>query len=46
MNYLQLLKAAQLACTREEAQRILNEAKRLQLLDNTYKEHFMFLATK
>lgn len=44
--YLQLLRAAQLATTREQAVRILKEADKLELLDDIYKAHFMNLATK
>lgn len=45
-QYLSLYRQAYLATTREEAHKILKEAQKLELLDDIYKSHFMFLTTK
>ena len=45
-TYIQLLKAAQLATTREEAQKILDYMKSLDLLENSYQLQAITQATK
>lgn len=45
-TYLQLLRAAQLATTREEAQKILKTAKSMDLLENSYQQQAFEIATK
>ena len=44
--YLQLLRAAQLATTREEAQKILATAKSMNLLETSYQQQAFDIATK
>lgn len=39
MIYTELLKAAQLASTREEAQRILDYVAKLVLIENAYQQY-------
>ena len=46
MIYTELLKAAQLASTREEAQKILDYVTKLGLIENTYQQYPFAYATK
>ena len=45
-TYIQLLKAAQLATTREEAQKILDYMKSLDLLNSLYHQQSVDIAAK
>ena len=44
MTYLQLLRAAQLATTREEALKCLRLAMERELIENSYQHHALHLA--
>lgn len=46
MSYTQLLTAAQLASTREEAQKILKCARKMKIIENKYQERAFKLACK
>ena len=44
MTYLQLLRAAQLATTRDEALKCLRLAQQYELIENAYQHHALHLA--
>ena len=44
MNYISLLRKAQLASTREEARECLRLAHKLELLENSYQQRALHVA--